>query len=147
MKNLYEKRKNLILANMRMVPILLKKIKMGEISRRGLDGMLSIVLYLKVLAFITEAIQYDNVTETFFNTKEDLKIKESISNLTIGIEELKAVLEGRFDMKEGIYICRIMLNISEIQLKYKSDNNLLLHHCWLLMNELCQVEMQMKGLS
>lgn len=147
MENLYNKRKKLVLTNMRMVPLLLKKIKMGEITRNGLNGKLSIVLYLKMLAHITEAIQYEKVTNTFFYSIEDLNNKVFISNGNTEIEDLRKFIEGRYDTIAEIPVSKIMIKISESQLKYKSDNNLLLHHCWKLLNELYQVEIQMKNLS
>lgn len=72
---LHKKRKNLIHTNMRMVPLLLKKIRMKEIAHQGLDGMLSIALYLKLLADISGAILYKDFAEMIISEIPNRKVQ------------------------------------------------------------------------
>lgn len=67
MKVLNERRKVLIKAFAGVVPVLLRKLNMKEISRQGLDGKLSIALYLKLLADFTESVYYKNIAKELFN--------------------------------------------------------------------------------
>ena len=176
MNGLYEKRKNLILANMRIVPLLLKKLQMKEITHQGLDGTLSIILYLKQLADVSEAIQYKRIADIIFRgisvpeessltlhsfiygglgiqwgtyiQKNDNRFLSIIMNKKSRnpheIRELETFLNCHIEELMNIPISKIMMCVSEHQLKYKSDNNVMLHYCWQLLNELCIIETQMK---
>ena len=73
MEILYERRKNLILTNMQTVPFLLRKLQMKEVTHQGLDGKLSIALFLTQLADISGAIQYKDIAEMILHEMSNHK--------------------------------------------------------------------------
>lgn len=176
MEKLYERRKNLILTNMRIVPLLLKKIQMKEVTHQGLDGKLSIALFLMQLAEISGAIQYKDVAEMIIREMSNQEessltlhsfiygglgilwgtyLLKNISDFTniinkkkIGnsheIQELETFFNCRIEELMNLPICKVMMHISEYQLRYKSNNNIMLHFCWQQINELWSIDTQME---
>ena len=107
MEKLYERRKKLILANMRIVPLLLKKIQMKEVAHQGLDGKLSIALFLTQLADISEAIQYKDIAEMIIH--EMSNHVESSLTLHSFIYGRLGILWGLYWLKKNSYFTNIIM--------------------------------------
>lgn len=117
-EKLYEKRKNLILTNMRTVPLLLKKIQMKEVTHQGLDGILSIALFLMQLADISGAIQYKDVAEM---------ILHEMSNQKESFLTLHSFIYGGLGIQWGNYVLKKDSSFKKIIKEEKSGNSYEIH--------------------
>lgn len=114
-EKLYEKRKNLILMNMRTVPYLLRKIQMKEVTRQGLDGKLSIALFLTQLADISGAIQYKDIAEMILHEMSNQK-EPSLT--------LHSFIHGGLGILWGTYMLKKESDFTKIIKKKKLGNPL-----------------------
>lgn len=68
-------RKMLLRKAMMLAEEIIWKKNMGEISKRGLDGLISVALYLKLLADVSEVAAYNDLAQSIVQT---LKEEESV---------------------------------------------------------------------
>ena len=131
MLRLHERRRTVLQGAEKGVSELMRRFFMGQISRTGLDGMLSLALILKMLAEATEAVQYDECADMVLS-----RVK--------GARKLEAAMDCSIDELLGMSASMVMERLSECQLRDKpSDNNMLFHSVWRQMHELHQIEAQM----
>lgn len=135
MLRLHERRRTVLQGAEKGVSELMRRFFMGQISRTGLDGMLSLALILKMLAEATEAVQYDECADMVLS-----RVK--------GARKLEAAMDCSIDELLGMSASMVMERLSECQLRDKpSDNNMLFHSVWRQMHELHQIEAQMKAME